>query len=156
MLPQNNAVNKVGDRTREFLRAGRISDASHNIRLYLEYRLQDLISKCRIPVPIDLAFNDNNQLASEYLKAITAAVDLNHKAGILILDAAQQFALNANMVTITGNYLSHWATGSTQNFTGGALLGVMDAIDEYIKSFQYGEPPAGSGRFRFYKSLSQR
>jgi hypothetical protein len=156
VLPQNNAVNKVGDRTREFLRAGRISDASHNIRLYLEYRLQDLISKCRIPVPIDLAFNDNNQLASEYLKAITAAVDLNHKAGILILDAAQQFALNANMVTITGNYLSHWATGSTQNFTGGALLGVMDAIDEYIKSFQYEEPPAGSGRFRFYKSLSQR
>jgi hypothetical protein len=39
----------------------------------LEYRLSDLISKLRIPVPVDIAFNDDKQLSSEFLKAIEAA-----------------------------------------------------------------------------------
>lgn len=155
VLPQTNAVDKVRDRTREFLHAGRVDDAAPYIRQYLEFRLEEVVSRCRVPVPLDLAFHDQKQLAQEFLNAINAAIQLNYQAGVLVLNTAQQLALNANVATITGNYLAHWSTGSTQNFTAGALLGVMDAIDAYADCFRF-ESPAGTGNRRYYKSLSQR
>ena len=77
VLPQNNAVDKVGDRTRELLNVGRVDDAAPYIRQYLEFRLEEVAHRCRIPVPLDLAFNENKQLAQGYLDAIEAAVELN-------------------------------------------------------------------------------
>jgi hypothetical protein len=102
VLPQNNAVDKVGDRTRDFLNAGRVDDAAPYIRQYLEFRLEEIAQRCRIPVPLDLAFNENKQLAQGSLDAIDAAVELNKKAGTLVLDAAQQASLSTHVATITG------------------------------------------------------
>lgn len=41
----------------------REDDAAPRIRQYLEYILHDVIDKCRIPVPMDLAFGDERSIA---------------------------------------------------------------------------------------------
>lgn len=154
VYPQTGAVNKVKDQTIAMLQAGQVDFAKEGVRQYLEYRLSELISRLRIPVPVDVAFNDNKQLASEFLGAIDAAVKLNQAANKLVLEANQVNGLNANMMTIVGNFLSHWGTGQTLSFTGASLLGVMQAIDTYCDCFMF-EPTPGAPR-RFYKNLQQR
>jgi hypothetical protein len=154
VLPQAGAVNKVRDRTLSMLQAGQADSAKEGLRQYLEYRLGDLIGKLRIPVPMDIAFNDDRQVAGDFLKAIEAAVKLHKAADSLVLDAAQEAGLNTNMVTIVGNFLSHWGTGQTAAFSAPSLLGVMQAIDDYCDCFTF-EPTPGASRV-CYKSLSQR
>lgn len=154
VLPQAGAVNKVRDRTISMLQAGQVDFAKEGVRQYLEYRLSDLISKLRIPVPVDIAFNDDKHLSHEFLKAIEAAVKLHKAANILTLASAQEVGLNTNMITIVGNFLSHWGTGQTAAFSGPSLLGVMQAIDDYCDCFTF-EPAPGAPR-RYYKTLSQQ
>ncbi|WP_454916627.1 AAA family ATPase [Xanthobacter sediminis] len=154
VLPQAGAVNKVRDLTISMLQAGQADFAKEGVRQYLEYRLSDLISKLRIPVPVDVAFNDNKQLAGEFLSAIDAAVKLHKAGGSLILEPAQEAGLNANMATIVGNFTSHWGTGQALAFTAQALLGVMNAIDQYCDCFTF-VPNPGDPR-KLYKSLSQK
>jgi AAA domain len=154
VLPQAGAVNKVREQTISMLQAGQVDFAKEGVRQYLEYRLSDLISRLRIPVPVDVAFNDNKQLASEFLLAIEAAVKLHQAANSLVLDAAQIAGLNASMATIVGNFLSHWGTGQTLSFSGPSLLGVMQSVDQYCECFSF-EPSPGAPR-QFYKSLHQR
>ena len=154
VYPQTGAVNKVKDQTIAMLQGGQVDFAKEGVRQYLEYRLSDLISRLRIPVPVDVAFNDSKQLASEFLNAINSAVNLNQAANKLVLDASQVSGLNTNMMTIVGNFLSHWGTGQTLSFTGASLLGVMQAIDAYCDCFMF-EPMPGAPR-RFYKNLQQR
>jgi hypothetical protein len=154
VLPQSGAVNKVKDRTLSMLQAGQVDSAKEGVRQYLEYRLNHLVSKVKIPVPVDMAFNDDKQLAGEYLKAIDAAVKLHHNAGMLVLGVNQQAGLNTNMITIVGNFLSHWGTGQAAAFSAPSLLGVMQAIDDYCDCFTF-EPTLGATRV-FYKSLSEQ
>lgn len=154
VLPQAGAVNKVRDLTISMLQAGQADFAKEGVRQYLEYRLSDLISKLRIPVPVDVAFNDNKQLAGEFLGAIDAAVKLHKAGGSLILEPAQEAGLNANLATIVANFTSHWGTGQTLAFTAPALLGVMNAIDQYCDCFTF-VPNSGDPR-KLYKSLSQK
>lgn len=154
VLPQAGAVNKVRDLTISMLQAGQADFAKEGVRQYLEYRLSDLISKLRIPVPVDVAFNDNKQLAGEFLGAIDAAVKLHKAGGSLILEPAQEAGLNANMATIVGNFTSHWGTGQALAFTAPALLGVMNAIDQYCDCFTFVPNPGGPRKL--YRSLSQK
>lgn len=79
-------------------------------------------------------------------------MDLHKAAGQLTLTAQQQTGLNANIASITGNFLAHYATGSTHAYSAAALLGVVQSIDDYAECFTYEDPPA-SGRRRYYKSL---
>jgi hypothetical protein len=154
VLPQAGAVNKVRDRTISMLQAGQTDSAKEGVRQYLEYRLSDLISRLRIPVPVDIAFNDDKQLSNEFLKAIDASVKLHKAANCLMLDAAQEAGLNTNMVTIVGNFLSHWGTGQVAAYSAPSLLGVMQAIDDYCDCFTF-EPTPGAAR-AYYKTLAQR
>lgn len=59
------------------------------------------------------------------------------------------------MASITGNFVAHYATGSTSAFSSASLLGVMQSIDKYADCFSC-EEPAGSGNKRFYRSLNKR
>jgi hypothetical protein len=154
ILPQSGAVNKVRDATIDLLNAGRVNDAAPRVRQYLEYILHTVIDRCRIPVPLDLAFGDDKRTPGEYLKAIEVAVDLESRAGTLILDAAQLQALQLHSATIVGNFLAHWSTGQTQAFSAPALLGVMQAIDDFPDCFKY-EPTPGAPK-KFYGSLNRR
>jgi hypothetical protein len=154
VLPQSGAVNKVREATVDFLSAGRVDEAAPRIRQYLEYTLHTVIDHCQIPVPIDLAFNDEKQTPGECLKAIEAAVDLEKRAGTLVLEAAQVQGLQMHSATIVGNFLAHWSTGQTQAFSAPALLGVMQAIDSFLECFKY-EPAQGAPK-KFYASLNRR
>jgi flagellin-like hook-associated protein FlgL len=154
VLLQSGAVNKVRDATNTLLNQGRVDDAAPRLRQYLEYVLQMIIDKCRIPVPPDLAFGDDKRTPGEYLNAIKAAVELEDRAGSLILEPAQKQALQMNSATIIGNFVSHWATGQTQAFSAPALLGVMQAIERYQDCFKY-EPTPGA-QLRFYATLHRR
>jgi hypothetical protein len=151
VLPQSGAVNKVRDITMDLLNAGRIDDAAPRIRQFLQYTLHDVIDRCRIPVPMDVAFGDDKRTPGEYLAAIQTAVDLNQRAGVLILEQAQVQNLALHSTIIIGNFLSHWSTGQTQAFSASALLGVMQAIDAFPECFRY-EPSPGVGR-RYFRSL---
>ena len=154
VLLQSGAVNKVRDATNTLLNQGRVDDAAPRLRQYLEYVLQTIIDKCRIPVPPDLAFGDDKRTPGEFLNAIKAAVELEDRAGSLILEPAQKQSLQMHSATIIGNFVSHWATGQTQAFSAPALLGVMQAIGNYQECFQY-EPTPGAQK-RFYTTLHSR
>jgi len=155
VLPQSGAIHKIRDATHAFLDTGNTDDAAPRIRQYLEFKLEEVISKVGIPVPIGIAFNDDKHMAKNLIDAIRAAVDLHDAAGRLVLDAAQLAGLNTSVATIVSNYLSHWATGHTHAFTAPSLKGVMQAIENFAGCFQF-EHPAGSTQYRYYRSLSQR
>ena len=154
VLAQSGAVNKVRDTTLDLLNAGRVDDAAPRIRQYLEYILHTVIDRCRIPVPLDLAFGDDKRTPGEYLKAVESAVTLCQRAGVLVLEQAQVQNLALHSTTIVSNFLSHWSSGQTQAFSAPALLGVMKAIDDFEKCFKY-EPTPGAP-LQFYKSLTSR
>lgn len=155
ILPQSGAVNKVRESTHALLDAGNVFDAGPRIRLYLEYKVHEVIAKVSIPVPANIAFNDDKQLAKNLIDAIKAQVQLHKAAGTLVLETSQEQGLNTSLATIVGNYLSHWSTGQTQAFTAPSLKGVMSAIDNFAESFRFEDPP-GSSQFRYYRSLSQK
>jgi hypothetical protein len=136
------------------LSAGNAQDAAPRIRQYLEYILEEVIIRCRIPVPMDMALGDDKRMAGHLIAAIDAQVKLHNRAGSLVLDPTQVQGLSLAVATITANFLAHWGTGQTQAFAPGALIGVMQAIDKYADCFKF-EPNPGTER-RFYRSLSQR
>jgi hypothetical protein len=154
VLPQSNAVNRVRDATMTLLNAGNAQDAAPRIRQYLEYVLEEIIIRCRIPVPMDIALGDDKRMAGHLIGAIDAQVKLHANANSLVLEAGQVQGLNLAVATISTNFLAHWSTGQTQAFAPGALLGVMQAIGNYADCFKF-EPNPGAGR-RYYRSLSQR
>lgn len=102
-----------------------------------------------------LGISASPDMASNLINAIKSAVNLHQSAEQLILDPPQIAGLDVAVATITGNYISHWATGQAQAFTAASLKGVMQAIDDFAGCFQY-EEPEGTGQYRYYKSLSAK
>src|SRR3546814_20607268 len=93
------------------LTAGQVSQAEPLVRQYLEYKLQQIIRRVDVPVPIDFAIKDTSRMVGNCLDAITAAVDLNKRAGTLILDAQQITDLDtAHVPALVGNWVSHSET----------------------------------------------
>jgi len=155
VLPQSGAVNKVRDTAMDLLNVGRVEDASPWIRRYLEYRLEEVIHKLKIPVPLDIAHSDYKQMPQNLIEAIDSAVGLHVAANSIVLEPLQIQNIKTEVAAITGNYLNHWATGQVQAFAAGPLMGVMQSIDNFSNCFKYQDPP-GSGNSKFYRSLSQR
>jgi hypothetical protein len=155
VLPQSNAGNRVRDATVRFLNAGQVEDGALRLRQYLEYKLLEVIGRVNIPVPVDFALDDTKKQVQAALDAIQSAVALHLAANQLVLTAQQQAGLQAHVASITGNFLAHYATGSTQAFSGSSLLGVVNAIDAYAECFMYEDPP-GSGQLRYNRSQSRR
>ena len=155
VLPQSNAGNRVRDMTVRFLNAGQVEDGALRLRQYLEYKLLEVIQRVNIPVPVDFVLDDTKKQVQSALDSIQAAVALHQAADQLILTPQQQAGLQAHVASIAGNFLSHYATGSTQAFSGSSLLGVVKAIDDYAECFTYEDPP-GSGNRCYYRSLSRR
>ncbi|MES5486697.1 AAA family ATPase [Bradyrhizobium sp. INPA03-11B] len=155
VLPQSGAIHRIRDATRALLDTGNTDDAAPRIRQYLEFKLEEVISRVGIPVPIGIAFNDDKHMAKNLIDAIKAAVDLHDAAGRLVLEPAQLAGLGTSVATIVSNYLAHWSTGQTHAFTAPSLKGVMQAIENFAACFQF-EHPAGSGHYRYYRSLGQR
>lgn len=154
VLPQSGAIHKIRDATIGFLVTGNTTDAAPRVRQYLEFKLEEVIAKVNIPVPIGIAFNDDKHMAKNLIDAINSAVALHRAANQLVLESGQVAGLSTAVATIISNYLAHWSTGQTQAFTAPSLRGVMQAIDNFAACFQF-EHPAGTGQRRYYRSLSQ-
>jgi len=105
-------------------------------------------------VPFDVAFNDEQKMVGRLLDAIREAVRLHKKAGDLVLDASQETALEQRGMTISSNFISHWATGSTNAYSAVALQTVMTAINSLDDCFMH--QPAPTQPKVFYRSLSKK
>ncbi len=139
------------------LSAGQVSQAEPLIRPYLEYRLQQIIRRVDIPVPIDFAIKDTSKMVSNCLDAITSAIELHRKAGTLVLDAQQVQDIGTSHVpAIVGNWVSHYETGSGSSLSAPALGGVVNSIDALVECFRYDDTSGGATVRRWYASLSKR
>ena len=79
ILSQTQGADRLKNTISTLLSAGQISQAEPLIRQYLEFKLQQIIRRVDIPVPIDFAIKDTNRMVSNCLDAITSAVDLHKK-----------------------------------------------------------------------------
>lgn len=157
ILHQAQGADRLKTTIMSLLSAGQVSEAEPLIRQYLEYKLQQIIRKVDIPVPIDFAIKDTSRMVSNCLDAITSAVELHKKAGTLVLDAQQvQDIDTAHVPAIVGNWVSHYETGLGSSLSAHALGGVITSIDVLAECFRYDDTSGGSTVRRWYRSLSKR
>lgn len=116
----------------------KISQAELLIRQYLDFKLQQIIRKVDIPVPIDFAMKDSSRMVSNFLDAISNAVQLHENAGSLVLDQQQRQDLkNVHVPAIIGNWVSHYETGAGSGLSAPVLAGVIQSIDSLAECFRY-------------------
>lgn len=157
ILHQAQGADRIKTTVVSLLSAGQVSQAEPLIRQYLEYKLQQIIRKVDIPVPIDFAIKDTSRMVSNCLDAITSAIELHKKAGTLILDAQQVLDFDTSHVpAIVGNWVSHYETGSGSSLSASVLGGVVTSIDALAECFMYDDTSSGSTVRRWYRSLSKR
>lgn len=157
ILSQTQGADRLKTTISTLLTAGQVSQAEPLIRQYLEYKLQQIIRRVDIPVPIDFAIKDTSRMVGNSLDAITAAVDLHKRAGTLILDAQQISDLDTvHVPAIVGNWVSHYETGSGSSLSAPVLAGVISSIDSLAECFRYDDTSGGTTVRRWYKSLSSR
>lgn len=157
ILHQAQGADRLKKTIASLLSAGQVSQAEPLIRQYLEYKLQHIIRRVDIPVPIDFAIKDTSRMVSNCLDAITSAIELHKKAGTLVLDAQQVQDIDTSHVpAIIGNWVSHYETGSGSSLSAPVLRGVITSIDALAECFRFDDPSGGSTVRRWYKSLSKR
>ncbi len=157
VLNQAQGADRLKTTISTLLSAGQVSEAEPLIRQYLEYKLQQIIRRVAIPVPIDFAIKDTNRMVGNCLDSITAAVDLHDQAGTLVLDVQQKQDLdNVHVPAIVGNWVSHYETGSGSSLSAAVLSGVVAAIDALGDCFKCDDNSSGTTVRRWYRSLSSR
>lgn len=157
ILSQTQDGNRLKTTIETLLNAGQVSQAKPLIRQYLEYKLQQIIRKVDVPVPIDFAMKDNSRMVSNCFDAITAAVELHKQAGGLILDPQQVQDLDTvHLPALVGNWVSHYETGSGSSLSASMLKGVIKTIDELAECFRFDDNSGKTITRRWYRSLSRR
>ncbi|GAW36558.1 recombination protein F [Roseovarius sp. A-2] len=157
ILHQAQGADRLKTRVTTLLSAGQISEAEPIVRQYLEYKLQQIIRKVNISVPLDFAIKDTNKMVSNCLDAIKEAIDLHQRAGTLVLEAQQVHdVLNSHVPAIVSNWVSHYATGGSSSFSAPVLNGVISSIDAMADCFGYDDTSTSPTRRRWYRSLSRR
>ncbi|MCC7428685.1 MAG: AAA family ATPase [Alphaproteobacteria bacterium] len=157
ILHQAQGADRLKTTITALLAAGQVSQAEPLIRQYLEYKLQQIIRRVDIPVPIDFAIKDTSRMVSNCLDAITSAVELHKKASTLVLDAQQVKDIDITHVpAIVGNWVSHYETGSGSSLSAPALGGVVSSIDALAECFRYDDTSGGGTVRRWYKALDRR
>jgi recombinational DNA repair ATPase RecF len=157
ILHQSQGADRLKLRVKNLLSAGQISEAEPIVRQYLEYKLQQIIRKVNIPVPLDFAIKDTNKMVSNCLDAIKVAIDLHQRAGTLVLEAKQvQDVLNSHIPIIVSNWVSHYATGGSSSFSAPVLNGVITSIEDMSECFKYDDTSSSPVARRWYRSLSDK
>ena len=140
-----------------FLSAGQVNEAEPLIRQYLEYKLQQIIRKVDIPVPIDFAIKDTKRMVKNCTDAIVSAINLHKSAGTLVLDQQQILDIDKlHMPAIVGNWLSHYETGTVSGLSAPVLNGVISSIDALSECFRYDDTSGGTPVRRWYKGLDKK
>ena len=157
ILHQAQGADRLKTRVTTLLSAGQISEAEPIVRQYLEYKLQQIIRKVNIPVPLDFAIKDTSKMVSNCLDAIKDAIDLHQRAGSLVLDTQQvQDVLNSHVPAIISNWVSHYATGGSSSFSAPVLSGVISSIDDLADCFKYDDTSVSPTQRKWCRSLSKR
>lgn len=157
ILHQAQGADRLKMTISSLLSAGQVSQAEPLIRQFLEFKLQQIIRKVDIPVPIDFAIKDTSRMVSNCLDAITSAIELHKKAGTLVLSAQQiQDIDTSHMPAIVGNWVSHYETGTGSSLSVLVLGGVVQSIDALTECFRYDGASGGSTVRKWYRSLSRR
>lgn len=142
-----------------FLNAGKNQQAEPLIRQYLEFKLLEIIKKVDIKVPIDFSIRDDKKMVQNCLDAIKESIELEKKAGTLILEDPQVNAFeNTHVPSLISNWVLHYSTGVTSSFSPHVLLGVLNNIDSIADCFKYDchcLPNTQTVR-RYYKTLSSK
>lgn len=155
ILHQAQGADRLKTRVTNLLSAGQISEAEPIVRQYLEYKLQQIIRKVKIPVPLDFAIKDTNKMVSNCLDAIKEAIDLHQRAGTLVLEDQQvQDVLNSHVPAIVSNWVSHYATGGSSSFSAPVLNGVINSIEAMSECFKYDDTSSSQTVRCWYRSLS--
>lgn len=157
ILHQSQGAERLKTRVNALLSAGQITEAEPIVRQFLEYKLQQIIRKVNIPVPLDFVIKDTNKMVSNCLDAIKEGIDLHQKAGTIVLEPQQvQDVLNSHVPMIVSNWVSHYATGGSSSFSAPALRGVIGAIDAMSDCFKFDDTSETPTVRRWYRSLSRR
>lgn len=157
ILHQAQGADRLRTRVTTLLSAGQISEAEPIVRQYLEYKLQQIIRKANIPVPLDFAIKDTNKMVSNCLDAIKEAIDLHQRAGSLVLEPQQvKDVLDSHVPAIVSNWVSHYATGGSSSFSAPVLNGIIVSIDDLAECFRYDDTSVSPTQRKWYNSLSRR
>lgn len=139
------------------LQAGQVDIGQPFVRQYLEFKLSQIISKLRIPVPPDYAIRGDNKTVGNALNAISDAIALFGAAGRLILTPLQQATFrNQHVPAIIANYVSHYESGGSTPINAHVLLGVLQSVDDLADCFRYDDTNTAPPTRRWYRSLSAR
>lgn len=157
VMSQTQDANRLRGTAIRLLNAGQVKEAEPLIRQYLEFKLLQIISKVRIPVPLDFAIKDHMKMVSNCLDAINAAIELNRKAGTLVLETQQQNDLdNVHVPALVGNWASHYETASGSSVAPPVLIGVLDTIDQVADCFKFDDNRGTTTIRSWYRSLSAK
>jgi ABC-type dipeptide/oligopeptide/nickel transport system ATPase component len=157
ILIQSQDANRLKGTIDTLLNAGQVTQAEPLVRQYLEYKLQQIIRKVAIPVPVDFAMKDQAQMVSNCIDAITDCVELHRKAGTLVLDQQQVTDLETvHVPALVGNWVSHYATGSGSSFSAPMLKGIITTIDTLADCFCFNHISGGATSRKWCKSLSSK
>jgi hypothetical protein len=127
------------------------------VRQYLEFKLSQIISKLKIPVPPDYAIRSDQKTVGNALDAITDAIKLFDAAGRLVLTLQQKNDfINQHVPAIIANYVSHYETGGGTPITAYVLLGVLQSVDDLAECFRYDDTTKMPPERRWYRGLDQR
>lgn len=157
VFTQAQQADRLRSQAERFLQAGQTAQAEPLIRQYLEYKLLQVITRVRIPVPLDFAIRNDRHMVSNCLEAINAALDLHDAAGSLILEPTQRSDLkNTHVPTIVANWVSHYETSVSSSLAPTVLLGVLDSIDELADCFRFDDSASGATVRTYYRSLDRK
>jgi hypothetical protein len=139
------------------LNAGQVDIGSPLVRQYLEYKLSQIITRLRVPVPPDYATRGDRRTLSTYLTAITTAVELFVQADRCVLSPQQVNDLTARHgPTIMANFVNHYETGVGTPFNAYALIGVLQSIEDLVNCFTYQDATQTPLIMKFYQRLDQK
>jgi len=154
---QSQTPDRLKNTITNFLNAGQTTQAEALIRQYLEFKLQQVIRKVGIPVPFDFVINDHSHMVQNCLNAINTAVDLEKRAGSLVLTAQQIKDIDTiHAPALIGNWVSHYETASRGSLSAPVLSNVVQAIDDFSECFRFDDTSSGYIVRRWYKSLSKK
>lgn len=139
------------------LQAGQVDIGQPFVRQYLEFKLSQIISKLKIPVPPDYAIRSDNRTVGNAIDAISAAIDLHDGCGRLVLSAQQKADFrNQHVPAIIANYVSHYETGGGTPINAHVLLGVLQSVDDLAECFRYDDTSKTPPERKWYRNLGQR
>jgi hypothetical protein len=153
LMVADDTGNALRSKLIKMLDAGLTDNVDAGVRQYLECKLLYIIQRVRINVPLDFAMNDNKKMVQNATDTIKQQVALYKQIGTLVLTGPQEAAVSTTIASIIGNFMAHYATGSSGAIGEAGLRATIKAVDDLEDCFKYVD---ASGQKRFFKALDKK